>query len=435
MLKRFALFLLATLILTVTACSNNSSYGSASSSSGGSGNQPIALEFWDMVWGPDEYIETAKKLVDQFNSENPGIKVQYQSIPWTNWYQRFTTSLASGTAPDISTGGAYQAFQFFDNDNILPIDDVIEEWRKEGKLDDFNPGYIEFMKYKDHYVALPWGIDIRIWVYRKDLFEKANVAVPANWQEIRDAAKKLTGGGVYGFVASGDLTGSEYVPTLMLNNGGGIFTENKEVDMLNERNMEAAQFIADLVKDGSVNPASGGFKDADMDKSFIQGNAAIMMQTPGFVDSYPDLRDKIGVMDPPAGPHGEKATLDWVNNIMIYKQTKHPKEAKQFLKWWSENSKALFVEGHSSQIPARTSIAQDDYYQKDELRKTIIDNYLPIAKRLSYKYPSPFPLLNEIEGEGALYTLIQMLLSGKSVDEAMKMADSGLKEIMAKESP
>ena len=72
------------------------------------------LKFWDMVWGPPEYITTAKNLVAQFNKSHPTIHVTYQSIPWTNWYQTFATALASGSGPDVSTGAAYQAFQFAD---------------------------------------------------------------------------------------------------------------------------------------------------------------------------------------------------------------------------------------------------------------------------------------------------------------------------------
>src|SRR5262249_54444467 len=83
----------------------------------------VDLQFWDMIWGGPEYIDTGKALVAQFNQEHPDITVTYRSIPWTNWYQTYLTAIGSGTAPDISTGAGYQAVQFFDQDAILPIDD------------------------------------------------------------------------------------------------------------------------------------------------------------------------------------------------------------------------------------------------------------------------------------------------------------------------
>ena len=92
-----------------------------------------------MVWGPNEYIDASKKLVDKFNQENGKIKVTYQSTPWSSWPQVFTTAIGSGTAPDISTGGGFQPVQFYDNGAILPVDDVAASIKK----DDFAAGTLE----------------------------------------------------------------------------------------------------------------------------------------------------------------------------------------------------------------------------------------------------------------------------------------------------
>ena len=161
-----------------------------------------------MIWGGPEYIDAGKALVAQFNQEHPDITVTYRSVPWTNWYQTFVTAIGSGTAPDISTGAGYQAVQLYDQGAILPIDDVISQWKADGKLDDFLPNTIDTLKYDNHYVALPWAIDIRVWYYRKDLFEQANLQPPTNWQEFKAAAQALTNSKAdqYGMVAAGDTS-------------------------------------------------------------------------------------------------------------------------------------------------------------------------------------------------------------------------------------
>ncbi|RXZ82618.1 sugar ABC transporter substrate-binding protein [Paenibacillaceae bacterium] len=416
---------------SIIGCSSNSGSGTDSTPNDqGKPDKVVELNFWDMVGGPAEYIDTAKKLVDQFNSENPTIKVTYQSTPWNNWYQTFTTAIASKTAPDISTGAGYQAFQFYDMDEILPIDDVIEEWRAEGKLKDFTEGSIDTLKYDGHYVSLPWGIDIRVPFYRADLFEAANIQPPQTWDELRAAAKQLTGDGKYGILAPGDTGGTHYLYSFMLNNGGGLFDENKKVDFMNERNVEAVKFLSDMVKDGSFNPAGAGFKGDDATKAFGQGDAAIVIKNPGFKDALPNLEGKVAVMKPLTGPHGDTGTIRWVNNIMIYKQTKHPEEAKTFLKWWSENSKALWTEGHANQLPARISFSKDDYFQNDPIYKLILDEYIGIGKTTGAKYPSAFSELNEIEGEGLMQTLMQEIILGKDPEEAMKKAEKKIKDIM-----
>src|SRR5215469_5063454 len=79
---------------------------------------PITLNFWDMQWGLSEYAVAAQKLVDRYNQEHPDIHVVYRSVPWTNWFSTFTTAVASGSAPDISTGAGFQAVYFFSQDAV-----------------------------------------------------------------------------------------------------------------------------------------------------------------------------------------------------------------------------------------------------------------------------------------------------------------------------
>jgi multiple sugar transport system substrate-binding protein len=436
MVKKISAIVLATaLSISLAACSNSDSKqtdGASNQQSGGGTAKPVEITFWDMAWGPAQYIDTAKKLVDTFNSEHPNIKVTYQSIPWdNNWYQTFANAIAAGSPPDISTGAGYQAFQFYDSDQILPIDDVITDLQKSGKLDDFNPGSVDALKYKGHYVALPWMLDLRIPYYRKDIFANAGITPPKTWDELRADLKKLTGNGKYGMVVGGnDTSGVHVMFTLMENNGGGLFTADKKTDLMNARNVEALQYLSDLYKDGVINPASAGFTKDQVLKDFGTGQSAVFINVPGITDRLPDIKDKIGIIEPLAGPHGEKATLGWVNNIMIYKQTKHPNETKEFLKWWSENQKPLFTEGKAGGLPARKSFAQDAMYQNDPILKVIVNQYLPILKTTGNHYPSGFPELNQIEGDGSMLQLVQQILTGKPVQDSMKQADQKLKEIM-----
>jgi len=392
--------------------------------------ETVNLQFWDMVWGPPEYIDTAKSLVDRFNQEHPTIQVEYRSVPWNNWYQTFTTAIGSGTAPDVSTGAGYQAAQFYDQGAVAPLDDLVEEMRADGDLEDFLPGTVERLRYDDHYVALPWAIDIRIPFYRKDLFQEAGVEPPNTWEGLASAAASLTTGDRYGMVSMADTGGSHYLYFLILNNGGALFTEDRQVNLMDDRNVEALQFLSGLVQAGSVHPASAGFTGDDAMKAFAQGSAAMILRNPGFPAQFPDLRENIGILEPLTSPHGDKGTVSWVNNIMLYEQTEHPEEARVFLRWWSQNQKPLWTEGHSAQLPARQSIAGDPYFTGDPNLNFIIDNWVPLGKGTGFRAEGIFPALNEVEGEGVMMTLIQDLLQGKDTVESMQGAEERLKSIV-----
>jgi multiple sugar transport system substrate-binding protein len=173
-----------------------------------------------------------------------------------------------------------------------------------------------------------------------------------------------------------------------------------------------------------VYPASAGYHDEDDVSAFSQGKAAITLHAPGLAGRLPKISEKIGVLKPLTGPHGDQGTISWVNNIMLYKQGKHPAEAKEFLKWWSEHEKDLWTKGHVTQLPVRKSFTADPYFQGNVETKFILDNYEPIGKSTA------FPKLNDVEGEGVMQTLMQNLLQGKDVDSSVRAASERLKSIL-----
>ena len=104
--------------------------------------------------------------------------MRYRTVASTQWYQTFVTAIATGDAPDLSSGGAEQPFDFYAKGAILPLDDVVEELWRTGELDDFLPGTMQRMRYGGHTIALPFGTDIRVWYYRKDYLSATGQVVP-----------------------------------------------------------------------------------------------------------------------------------------------------------------------------------------------------------------------------------------------------------------
>ena len=393
----------------------------AAASSGGAGD----LQFWDMVWGPPEYIDTAKKVVATYNQSNPNTKVSYQSNPWSSWPQVFTTAVGSGTPPDISTGGGYQAIQFYPQNAILELDDVVAGL----KPDDFLPGQLDSVKFNGHYVALPWGTDIRIPFYRKDLFDKAGVTPPTNWDELRAGLKKLTTGNQYGIgFAGNDPSGSQGIFSLMYNNGGGFFSADGKLDIMNDRNVEAATFVSSLIKDGVVHPGSAGFAGTDLEKAFGSGGVAMIIYVPGTETRVTAaLKPQVQLLSPMSGPHGDKGTMMFANNIMVYKQTKNPDATKAFLKWWSENSLPIWTEGHAGNLPARASIANDPYFQNDPFLKRILSEWVSVGKLMSTKTKGTFPALSDLDSGGQGITFGTDLLQGMDPKQALQKFETALK--------
>jgi len=386
--------------------------------------------YWDMVWGPPEYVDTAKKLADNYNASQGKYKVTYQSTPWANWYQTFLTAIGSGTAPDISTGAGYQSVYFYDQGAIAPIDDVIDELKAAGKIDDSIPGSVETLQWDGHYVSIPWNTDIRVLNYRKDLLEAAGIsAPPKSWAEFADMTKALTTDKQYGWVVQGNETGGTHILfMLMFNNEGGWFTPDRKVDTYYDRNVEAMQYFSDVVKSGAVHPGSAGFTGDDALKVISEGGAAFIVAGPNTVQRLPE--GKGAVSTPLEGPHGDFGTISWINNRMIYDQSKQKDGAKDFMKWMFDNELALFTEGHCESLPTRTSFFKDPYFQERQHIQQVLEQWVPKGKPSGYRYPTIFPELQTVEGDTFMFTLLTDLLQGKDVNESLAKVDTALKGIM-----
>jgi multiple sugar transport system substrate-binding protein len=388
------------------------------------------VEFWDMVWGPPEYVDTGNKLVAQFNEEHTDMQATYQSTPWSNWYQTFLTAIGSGTAPDCSTGAGYQAVQFYDQGAVVPVDHIIDEWKADGDSEDFLPGTIERLQYDGHYMALPWQIDIRIPWIRTDFLEETGLPMPTNWAELDAVLEAMTGGDRYGIVGANDTGGSHYLFMLMFNNDGGLFTEDLQLDVMYERNVEALEYFSNWVAKGWMHPGSAGFTGDDATRAFGQGFAGVRVNNPNYPAALPDIADKLAPMEVLKSPNDSVGTISWVNNMMLYAQAEKPEAASAFLKWWSKNQLPLWTEGHMTQIPVRKSFTTDAFFQDNANLVKVLNDWVPIGKGTAERGEGIFPALNEVEGEGVMQTLTQDLLQGKSVMESLTAAEERIKSIV-----
>ena len=79
--------------------------GDATATESTSAAEPVTLKFWDMAWGPAEAFPVeSEKIIAKYTSEvAPHVTIEYTNLPWSNWYEQFSTAVASNGAPDVCT--------------------------------------------------------------------------------------------------------------------------------------------------------------------------------------------------------------------------------------------------------------------------------------------------------------------------------------------
>ncbi len=423
------------------SASNNGSQSEAAS------GEKIILKFWDMVWGDAEYATEAEKLAKSYTDVNPNVEIEYQSVPWQNRYETFSVAVASGEGPDVSTGGGYQQHQFAASGDILPLNDIVDEWREEGTLDDFPEGMMEFFQDADgNQLGIPFNIDGRSIIYRTDIFEENNIEVPTTWDELYDAVVALSDpdNGQYGLVfAASDSNANVSFCAWLLANGGGVWKEDGVTpDWTSPQNLETLDFIAKMRDAGLFPEGMAAYENTDSRKLFLQGKAAMIVDSVALgsqiAEAGDDLAQNVSLMPFPQGPSStEPVIATAMNAYMVYSDTEYPEEAKAFVKWWSENNLELWTgKAKCGSPPARLSFLNDPEYLAidNPLIQPMAEEWVPYMRSTMYPAESANLVQNTVDAEKWWRDVIQAVLIGEKsnqqiLEEKQKAAESAIEDI------
>jgi len=394
--------------------------------------QKITLKHWYMSWGPN-YGPVIEEIAKDFSKAHPNIKVEVEVVPWAEYVTKFLTAVVGKAAPDTSEGSSYQPLKFAAMGEILPVDDIIEEWKVSGRLEDLYTENHKNYFWQDHYWALPVQIDPRALLYRKDLFMKAGLTEPTNWQELLNAAQKLTKGDMYGYVCEMSRGHGPQQEMLYFAVQNAAYTLDEEGKLVfnNPRMVEVFEFIKKLYK--TMPPGVLGYKGNDAEMAFCEGKAAIFkasgVPTTHLSRDHPKFARNVGVMDTLTGPAGIKAAAGWTNPIMIYRQTKHPIEAKMWVRWFIKNLDKLYTSGDFA-YPCFKSLASLPFYTEDRIRRETLQKAVPYARDYTYPYHGT-PIIPIIE-ENFVWTdgVLSMFTENKSPQEAVEWTEQRIKELL-----
>ena len=404
--------------------------GGLGSSAGGSST----VKFWDMPWSTPAYNTAAKKITEAYAPSSGNPKASYQTIQWSNFYQTFSSAIASKTGPAVSTGGGFQAFQFDEQGQIAHADKVIAALKKNGQFDDFLPGVLDAFKSDKGYVAVPWQLDMRVLWYRKSLFDKADAAVPTDWPSLLAAGKALKKIGVIGFSTgsgAGNYLGNHFMIAMMINNGGGVFTPDGQLDLLGDRNVEAIEFVSELVSNGVIDPAAVSYTTDNMDTQWKNSKTGYGLYVTGLPQRVGDTSGDIVVASPLTGPHGDKATLVFPNNIMMYKNTPSQASSEAFLVYYLGQLKHLWQQKLMNAVPVFKSITELPEFAGDPNNVKIVKEYQPIAKTFASRGTVLDANIAVLDGGQAINQFTQTILTGKSdARSALKTFQSSLQSVI-----
>lgn len=394
------------------ATTDSSSSSSAATSSAPAEKTKISLWYY---WENKDHQAILTDLCKQFNQSQTEVEIKNEYYPFADFKKTLSIGLAASKLPDLvlidnPDHAAYASMGLF-----ADITENIKDWPDK---DQYFEGPWKSCTLDGKVYGIPFGSNDLALYYNEDMLSKAGVTPPATWDELKTAAKKLTGNSVTGLGISAPKTEEgtfQFMPWLL--SAGGVPTK---ID--SSEGIKALTLISDMVKDGSVSKEVMNWVQSDVLKQFEAGKVAMMIngpwQVPTLKKEAPDLKWNVALI-----PKDLKyASVLGGENWGVVKGNNVDASVK-FLKWVTKTDVLKSYIGKFGYFPARKDLAADPEFTSDPINKVFVDE-------LQYAQPrGPHPKWPELSN--LVSQVLQEVISGtKTPEEAAKDAQAKIDKIL-----
>ncbi|CAH0121524.1 MULTISPECIES: sugar ABC transporter substrate-binding protein [unclassified Paenibacillus] len=419
MRKTLSIVLAATLLVmgVLAGCSSSSNNESA-------GGQDKEGKVTLNVWGMGEEAKSLPKIAEQFEQDNPNIKVNVQALPWDTAHDKLLTAVASKKGPDVVQMGTTWIPEFASAKALMDLAPYVEQYPELGE-DHFYPGSIMTGKYENAYVGVPWYIDTRVLYYRSDLLKEVGYdEAPKTWEELQDAAKKLADRGDNKYGISLDTKEQSLGFMFARQNGSELFDADGKPLFNQPEFVEAVQFMNSFFENGSAPKDLGldavqGFRGDGVAPMFISGPWMVNL----IKEQAPDLEGKWGTAVLPA-KNNNKSTLGG-SNLSVFQYTQNADAAVKFVAYMSKPETQLKWMELTKSLPAAKEAWEDPMLKEDP-------NFKVFGEQL--ETAEPMPIIKQFEeiAQNFLSSFENVYRGGTDVQKEMDAFNKKAEQILNK---
>lgn len=372
------------------------------------------VEITYSFWGTPDEAASVQAVADKFNATQDRIEVKVISIPNETYVTKLNTMATANQLPDAGIMNEAGVLQFAEQGLLYDVSEMYA-------AGDSKPLDAVTFKYQGKPVAYSAANEVLLLYYNKDMFDKAGLPYPTTdvnkawtWDEFVETAKKLTldkngktpndaGFDKNNIVQYGCMVDNFtwQLEVWCRSNGSGFYNAaGSAVTIGDAAAVEALQAVADLYLVHNVAPLSTGTTDDGIQRSIIAGTCA--MATGGAWNvgtALASARDEglnYGVAVLPYMK--EKVTICTGGPNVVFSQTKHPAEAMEWIKWYSQEENSwdgLIATGiwmpvlekyYTDETLTRKWVENPNFPPYDDYKAAVVDYAMNNAVSTSWYY-------------------------------------------------
>lgn len=313
-----------------------------------------------------EEVRFVKKLIEQFEVENPAIKVTVNVLPAPTDQQHhyyLTTLGAKNKDVDVMRIDTIWIAEFASAGWLESLENCMN---KEDRTS-FLPVTEETNVFQSTLYAIPWNANVGLLYYRKDLLEKYNMRPPDTWEELIELCTQISASElVYGYLWQGKQYEGLVCNFLEFigSNNGGIIDDAGRIIIDTEQNKIALRLMRDLIGKYRVSPQNTYSElEEESSRHLFQQGKGLFLRNWTYVwelcQGDPSMKDKVGVTQLPRFSDGKPASVygGWHLAINAYSTKKEP--AWQLIHFLTSSEAQKKLAMNLSWLPSRKAFYKD----------------------------------------------------------------------------
>ena len=267
-----------------------------------------------------EIRQADQDVVAQFMSDNPGVNVTMEAVPWGTCQDKVINLAIAGDPVSFSYVGSRTLKGLAENGHIVAVD--IPDAQKAM----YQPGILNTVSHLGKIWGYPHAFSTKALFMNCGILEQAGLACegPQSWDELYSMAETIKNNtGIAGIGLCGkdfDNTMHQFLNYLYSNGGQVIDPDTNTITLNSSNTVEALEFYAKLANVSQAGPLA--WERSQLTELFNDEKIAMYINGPWGRGQHGEGLN-VTTVRIPAGPQGKQGTLLITDSVAVFNGTGH----------------------------------------------------------------------------------------------------------------
>ncbi len=356
--------------------------------------------FWTLQM--NDFSDYMNGVISEFETENPGIKIKWIDVPFSEGEKRTLASVLSDNPPDLINLNPDFSATLAQKGTLYEI--------PSDAVKDFNSEIINSLKYNGKLYSIPWYATSAVTIYNKALVKKSGIAVPKTYEELAISAPVVREK-TNAYIFLPNITENDTM--LKILNKYGV---NSYENINSEKSVAVFEFFKDLYQKNLIPKESITQTHREALEKYMSENVVLFQAGANFLnmikENAPKTYEHTDVAPQLTGEIGQNDFS--LMNFVIPLRAKNKDEALKFAIFLTNEKNQLELAKFTNIIVTNQKALKDDFYTKYEEHDLMAKARVISAKQLNHIEPALQSARNQKDINNLINSAVQEILLNKA---------------------